>query len=337
MRVRKAVYLFFAISLLLVACAPGNDARPKDAESSFSSKGGVVKVVTDSLNIANPFVVYDEECDKYYIVGDGGNLWRSDDLNNWEGPFEVSLSSEQAWLGAPARATSPEIHKHDGRFYYIATFTLQSPEGEEYNSCELFVSDSIAGPYTHLTRGAPLLLNNKEAVHPAFYVDDYNVAYVVYSGDTKNKRAGAVQVMRLGDDYDVQVGEPYNMYGTKKATATDTMPAIYDNSEMYEPFLFETDQGRFGMLFTARSGGEKVLGVAYTPKGLWIEGPWEVEPQPLLRGNAGGVMIFKDYDGTSVLVFHKDTVVNGTKRCIPQFIKTDKQFEKLKLKGHYKF
>ena len=334
MRVKKAVYIFSVMCLLLVACVQGN----KKTESSFRCKGGdIAKVATDSLNIANPFVVYDDENDVYYITGDGGCMWRSSDLHVWEGPFEVLQPSEQPWLGATATATSPEVHKYEGRFYYVATFMLRSPEGEEYRSCELFVSDSIMGPYTHLTQGAPLLANNKEAVHPAFYVDEYNVAYIVYSGDTKENNAGVVQVIRLGDEYVVQVGAPYNMFGEKQFTATDAHSAVYDNRERYEPFLFNTDGGRYGMLFTALSGGENVLGVAYTPKGFWIDGSWAVEPEPLAKGNAGGAMIFKDYDGTSVLVFHKDTIVNGARRHVPQFIKADKQFEKLKLKGHYKF
>lgn len=48
-------------------------------------------------------------------------------------------------------------------------------------------------------------------------------------------------------------------------------------------------------------------------------------------------MLFRDYDGTAVMVMHKDTIVNGDERQVPQFVKTDLQYDKLKLKGHYKF
>ena len=71
--------------------------------------------------------------------------------------------------------------------------------------------------------------------------------------------------------------------------------------------------------------------------GHWLNGPWVAEPQPLMRGNVGGASLFNDYDGTLVMVLHKDTVIAGSNIKVPQFVKMDSQFEKLKNRGYYNF
>jgi hypothetical protein len=43
-----------------------------------------------------------------------------------------------------------------------------------------------------------------------------------------------------------------------------------------------------GILFTSYIGDEKAIGVAYTMTGEYgYNGPWVVEPRPLLTGNVG--------------------------------------------------
>ena len=93
-----------------------------------------------------------------------------------------------------------------------------------------------------------------------------------------------------------------------------------------------------GILFTSYIGGEKAIGVAYTQTGEYgYNGPWIVEPEPLLTGNVGSASIFRDYDGTMVLAVSKDTVIDGVVKSVPQLYKLDMQFDKLKIEGHYKF
>ena len=85
--------------------------------------------------------------------------------------------------------------------------------------------------------------------------------------------------------------------------------------------------------------GKSVVAVAYSQKELGhpINGPWIVEDKPFVEGNVGGASTFVDYDGTDILVMHKEIAVNGIKRYVPQFLKLDTQFEKLVEKGNYIF
>ena len=56
-----------------------------------------------------------------------------------------------------------------------------------------------------------------------------------------------------------------------------------------------------------------------------------------MRGNVGGASLFNDYDGTLVMVLHKDTVIAGNNIKVPKFVKMDSQFDKLKNRGYYNF
>lgn len=306
----------------------------------------LTKVLIDTMDMPNPFVVYDKKNDIYYMTGDGGYMWRSDNLRIWEGPFDVLLPAADSWIGENALITSPEIHRYNGRYYYMATFTRPDVVIEEVagriihrRSCELFVSDSIFGPYKRVAKDAPLLTAAEQsAEHPTFCVDEINVGYMIYNHCYEQNNNGTIQIIRLGDyNLDVQVGEPYKMF---KASQNSWSRNEEDNGfspVMNAPFMFDTYGGELGILFTTYIGDSSAVGVAYTEKGHGLNGPWHIDPQPLLTGGVGGAMLFDDYDGTLVMVLHKDTIVNGQKRKVPRLMEMDPQFDKLKLKGHYKF
>ena len=331
---KKLAYISAFLILLLVACVPSGDREHKVQWQPNAPNGETLRVVAiDTMDLANPFVVYDNASDTYYMAGDGGCLWRSNDMRIWEGPYNVLLPSKGAWMGESPVITAPQIHRYAGRYCYVATFTSMV-DGVECTSCELFVSDSINGPYKHATKGLPLIAGERVAKTPTFCAEDYGAAYLLFSGDSKRTLGEAIKIIRLGDSLNVQIGEPFELL--KAAHNPWAAGREGEPLALGSPFVFATQTGRLGMLFTAKTGGNNVLGVAYSKEGHGINGPWTIEPAPLLCG-VGGAMLFKDYDGTIVLAVHKDTTLCGKEKHLPQFIKADLQYEKLKLKGHYKF
>lgn len=104
---------------------------------------------------------------------------------------------------------------------------------------------------------------------------------------------------------------------------------------MKGPFLFDTEGRELGILFTTEKDKKTALGVAYTEKDHGLNGPWHIEPKPMLTGGYGQAMLFRDFDGSLVMVLHKDTVVNGKEKKIPQFFEMDPQYDKLKIKSKY--
>ncbi|MBQ4064190.1 MAG: family 43 glycosylhydrolase [Bacteroidaceae bacterium] len=345
---KKAITIYLSFVLLLALCMQGCKQGVSVNNELVPPAGiAVEKVAIDTMNLANPFVIYDNVKDIYYMTGDGGFLWRSSDMHVWEGPFDILRPAKASWIGEDAVVTSPEIHKYKGRYYYMATFTrpdvvIDTIAGRPVyrTACEIFVSDEITGPYEQLTAETPLLVPDYKAVHPTFCEDELNVGYLIYNYAAEQSGNATVQIIRLGKRLDVQIGEPYIMFRASQnvwSSAVDEDGKKSYSPVMQAPFMFDTRGGELGILFDTEIDGESAIGVAYTEKDHGLNGPWHIEPTPLLTGNVGGPMLFKDYDGTLVMALHKDTIVGGVKKSIPQFMKMDSQFDKLKVKGHYKF
>lgn len=324
---------YFVLLLLFVSCTPGNKE---------TADVPVQKVAIDTMNITSPYIIYDKSANLYYMTGDGGAMWHSRDMQVWEGPFDILQHSEESWMGATPKVLSPEIHKYKDKYYYMATFTSANALSSEEESgtarrtsCEVFVGDKITGPYKHISQGAPLLSLEETSEHPTFCTDEYNVGYLIYNRNWADKGDATVQIIRLGRKLDTRVGEPYIMFrASQNPWASDCLG--YASPYLASPFFFETLSGQLGILFTSVEGGEKAIGVAYSETGH-LDGPWIIEPQPLLVGNVSNAMLFKDYDGKQLMAYQKDTVIDGKPLSQPRFMRVDTQFDKLKLKGHYKF
>lgn len=347
MRKSFVIYLFFA--LLIVACGGNGKSSVEGDGWTFAPPAGVAldTVQMGDMEMKNPFICYERKDDCYYMVGDGGYMWVSADLRSWVGPYDVLDQDTLSWIGASPVITSPEIHRFKGKFYYMATFErpdvqVADADGRPFarRSCVALVADDIRGPYRTIDCGADLLVVSEMAAHPTFGIDPLAASYMIYTHQGEQNGNGTVQIVRFSNDLGRRVGEAYKMFSaSKNVWSGDVVDGERCFSPIMEaPFLFVTDAKEMGILFTSYAAGEKAIGVAYTQTGEYgYNGPWVVEPQPLLTGGVGSASIFTDYDGTKVLVVEKDTVVGGVAKCVPQLYKLDLQFDKLKIEGHYKF
>lgn len=331
---RSAVTYLLAL-LVLFSCGKQGNGQPDAAdvtEWELVTPDGLParNVDVDTMELPNPFVVYDRKSNMYYMTGDGGYMWTSRNLRMWNGPYVVIKSDSSAWLGTEYAVTAPEIHKYNDRYYYMASF---EDAGGDRRLCAVLVADRLTGPYVPVNKEGMLLADEEVAGHPTFCVDELNAGYMIYS-DSKEP-GGELKIIRFADSLEKRMGEAYAMF----SGADNALDAVKGEKPVEAPFLFVTDTGMPGLLFTAYDGDESVVAVAYTinEMGHWLNGPWIAEPQPLLRGNVGGASLFTDYDGTLVMALHKDTVISGKNMRVPRFVKMDSQFDKLKKIGYYYF
>lgn len=346
---RKSYVISLFAAFMLVACGDNDKGAVQGDAWTFAPPAGVVldTVSMDDMEMSNPFIRYEREDDCYYMVGDGGYMWVSGDLRSWVGPYDVLDQDTASWIGAEPVITSPEIHKFGGKYYYMATFErpdvmVPDADGRPFarRSCVALVADDIRGSYRTIDSKSSLLVESEMAAHPTFGVDHLGASYMIYTHQGEQNGNGTVQIVRFSDDLGRRVGEAYIMFSAVKNLWSGS---VVDGERRFSPvmeapFLFITDEKEMGILFTSYIGDEKAIGVAYTQTGEYgYNGPWVVEPQPLLTGNVGSASIFTDYDGTKVLVVGKDTVDGGVRKCVPQLFKLDMQFDKLKIEGHYKF
>ncbi|MBO7301274.1 MAG: family 43 glycosylhydrolase [Bacteroidaceae bacterium] len=330
--------LSFAVSLLLfiVGCKGGEKVVPE--WELLPPEGCVVDTVCiDTMDVRNPYIRYDYSSDMYYMVADGGYMWRSKDLTLWNGPYDILRWDTASWIGKNPVVTSPEIHKCGNRYYYMATFEPESVSAVKKSSVAL-VADSITGPYRTIDAGAVLLDAKEVAVHPTFCTDYLDAAYMIYCHDGEQNGDAAVQIIRFSENFARRVGEAYIMFTASQVPWSGSVVNGERNfSPIVEaPCLFYCGDDVMGMLFTSRVGDEKRVGTVYSETGT-LNGPWVVDEAPLLAENVGSAMLFNDYDGTLVMAVTMDTVVNGVAKSVPRLIKCDSQFDKLQTKGNYKF
>lgn len=344
---KKTIVISLFVALLLVACGDKKGGVQGSGWIFAPPEGVVLDTVSiDTMDVRNPFIRYEYRENLYYMVADGGCMWVSSDLREWVGPYKVLCQDPTSWIGISPVVTSPEIHKINGRYYYMATFESPGVEALDADgkpfarrSCVALVADSVCGPYTTIDNRSDLLVTTEMAAHPTHGVDHLGVSYMIYTHQGEQNGNGTVQIVRFSKDFGKRVGEAYIMFSASENgwSGTENGVGRAFSPIMDAPFLFMTDGGEMGILFTTYVGDEKAIGVAYTATGIYgYNGPWTIEPQPLLEG-VGNAMLFDDYDGTKVMVVNKDTIVNGETRSVARFYKLDMQFEKIKIEGHYKF
>ena len=347
---KNRVFGYVLALLALASCGVGGGGKVSgDAEGQWTlavPEGLVADTVAiDTMSAENPFITYDNGNDMYYMVADGGHMWASKNMRLWHGPYNVMMQDTASWIGKATDVYSPEIHKFNGRYYYMASFERADSmaigsDGKPFplRSCAALVANNITGPYMTIDCNAVLLDMSEKALHPTFCVDDYGAGYMIYNHDASQNGDGTVQIVRFTEDLGRRMGEAYIMFSASRngwsREAGDDNGNL--SSIMEAPFLFVTEGGRMGILFTAYKGNEKAIGVAYTETGH-LDGPWVIEPEPLMAGNVANAMMFKDYDGTLVMVVQKDTLIDGVERHVPRLLKMESELEKLQIKGYYKF
>ena len=112
------------------------------------------------INVRDPFIlVYGG---KYYLYGTraihtwaqeiqdgyGFDVYESEDLENWEGPFSIFENYDGFW--GDFQFWAPEVHKYNGKFYLLATFSDRN-----YNrGTAVLVCDTPNGKFTEHSKGA---------------------------------------------------------------------------------------------------------------------------------------------------------------------------------------
>lgn len=314
-------------AVLALACNAGKDKDGSVAWEMLPVGAGCDTVSIGDMDIKNPFIIYDDLADIYYMTGDNGNVWTSRELRTWVGPYNVLNHDTASWVGADSVITSPEIHEHNGKYYYMASF-----ERGGKRSCTTFVANNVAGPYRTIGNSGMLLDVRETAAHPTFCSDEYGAGYMIYARSAVKESCGAVQIIRYTDDLGERIGEAFVMFRASDVPwqrDEELMPLLES------PVLFYSGEEGLGILFTAYCGSEMCIGAAYSETGT-LNGPWIVEKEPLLRGYES-VTMFSDYDGTPVLLASKALHADGKVKRVPVLFKTDLQFEKIEIKGQYKF
>lgn len=263
------------------------------------------------IQIRDPFVlpVPSEEC--YYLFGStDANIWRgpatgfdtyrSQDLEDWEGPLPAFRPSPDFW--SDTQYWAPEVHVYGGSYYMFATFTAEG----RCRGTQVLRAEEPAGPYRPWSAG-PLTPRHWECLDGTLHVEA-GEAWMVFCHEWKDVGDGEIWAVPLADDLRTTAGEPVLLFAATAApwvrplpteTAKSDRPAYVTDG----PFLHRTADGRLLLLWSSMAEDGYALGVATSRTGT-VLGPWHQAEQPLWPRDGGHGMVFHGPEGRLYLTLH---------------------------------
>ncbi|WP_346863529.1 family 43 glycosylhydrolase [uncultured Draconibacterium sp.] len=297
----------------------------------------------DSVQLSDPCILADKATETYYLTGTGGLLWKSKDLKKWSGPYNVAKTNDQSWMGKAPMIWAAEIHQYKGKYYYFATFTNKATKIDTVKgnviprrASHVLVSDKAEGPYVPM-QDPTYLPANKPTLDGTFWVDQDGKPYMVYcyewlqSMDSEGNLDGTMDKIELKSDLSGSVGEGELMF---RASASPWSKEYDEEGKLRTskvtdgPWLFETQTGKLGMIWTSWVHDKYTQGVAYSNTGT-LDGPWIQEKEPITPPNFGHGMLFRTFDGQLLMSVHSHRNENGRFIRYPKLFKVDDSGDKI--------
>lgn len=303
------------------------------------------QVPLDSIVLSDPCILADDVTNMYYMTGTGGMLWKSPDLKIWEGPYRVADTEGIDWMGPRPMIWAAELHKHDGKYYYFATFTNQKTSLGEYRgnnlerrACHVLVSDKAEGPYRKVENSdQEYLPADRLTLDGTFWIDDDQRPYMVYCWEWLQNWDGTIEKIELKPDLSGTIGEGKLLF---RASASPWSHELMDGKDRPNrvtdgPYLHRTATGKLAMIWTSWVDDVYTQGVAYSESGT-LDGPWIQEEKPITPPNFGHGMLFRTLDGKLLMSVHSHKSINGRYHRVPHLFEVDDSGDKLIIGPQYK-
>lgn len=284
----------------------------------------------DSIRLSDPCILADKNTSMYYMTGTGGKLWKSRDLKSWSGPYTVAKTDPESWMGKNPMIWAAELHAYKGKYYYFATFTnrdvkIDTVKGNaiERRASHVLVSDRPDGPYVPM-KDPVYLPANKPTLDGTFWIDADNKPYMVYCYEWLQNWDGTIESIELKSDLSGSFGEGKLLFrasespwSREKEDGVDKPNKVTDG-----PWLFRTQTGRLGMIWTSWIYNVYTQGVAYSQSGT-LAGPWVQEKNPITPPNFGHGMLFQTFEGKWLMSVHSHKEINGHYHRVPHLFEID--------------
>ena len=285
------------------------------------------------INIRDPFILADSVQGVYYMyrsssarmpdgqVRGGVEVFRSRDLEHWDGPVRVmSVPADNSLTGT---VWAPEVHRYKDKYYMFATINsdIEWKKAQEgwgkytWRGTQIFRADTPEGPFVPLGRYVTTPIDWM-ALDGTLWVEE-GQPYMVFCHEWIQIADGTMEVVELMPDLSAAAGKPQTLFcGSAPRWSTglehpDGLPTAYITDGCY---LYRTKTGKLLMIWSSFSNGDYAIGVAESVTGS-VRAPWRQQEKPLFVKNGGHGMIFKTLDGGLRLVLHQPNNPSGAERA----------------------
>lgn len=313
--------------------------------TTFGQGRGIPRIRTnvplDSIVMSDPFILADKKTDKYYMTGTGGMLWTSSDLKLWTGPSRVAMTDSTSWMGANPDIWAAEIHEYNGKYYYFATFTnkkvkIDTVKGTaiERRASHILVSNKPNGPFVPFG-DKTYLPANMPTLDATLWIED-GKPYMLYCHEWLQNWNGTVEKIQLKEDLSGSVGKRKILFfASESPWSKEKIPgAEIPNKVTDGPYVFRTQTGRLGMIWTSWIHDLYTQGVAYSDNGK-LDGKWIQELTPVTPPNFGHGMLFRNLQGKLLMSVHSHKAVNGRYIRYPHLFEIDDSSDKIVVGKRY--
>ena len=286
------------------------------------------------INIRDPYILPDRKEGVYYMyrsssvtaadgtVRGGVEVFRSRDLEHWEGPTRVFTVPDDNWI--TGRVWAPEVHRYKGRYYLFATLNSDiewkkrrdSHPAYTMRGTQIFWSKSPEGPFVAFDDRMPATPMDEMALDGTLWVED-GKPYMVYCHEWVQVGDGSMKVVELKRDLSGRAGTPVRLFHASAAAwATGSDAPVERRTYVTDGcFLYRTSGGRLLMIWSSFGEDGYAVGIAESVTGK-VTGPWRHRPEPLFSRDGGHGMLFRDFDGGLNIVMHAPNSPGGAERAV---------------------
>lgn len=306
------------------------------------ARGFRENIPLDQITLSDPCIMPDEKTHMYYMTGTGGLMWKSPDLRTWTGPYKVTQHDPKSWMGKNPMIWAAELHQYKGKYYYFATFTNREKKigpflgkDVERRASHVLVSDNPMGPYKPMADKI-YLPENRPTLDGTFWVDSNGKPYMVYCGEWLETDNGTMEMIELKPDLSGTIGEGKVLFTAHDAKwSKGTVNGKPGPNKVTDgPYLFRTETGRLGMIWTNWIYDVYTQGVAYSESGT-LEGPWYQDPNPITPPNFGHAMLFRTFEGKLLMSVHSHKNDNGHYHRVPHLFEVSLAGNEIKVSKLY--
>ncbi len=298
--IRKSLFVFISILMTI---------------SSFAQS-----LTLKDIYIRDPFIMPVESEGLYYMYATssvtengqsygGVQVYKSKDLQKWEGPFRVFDVPRDNWLTGVVWA--PEVHEYNGKYYLFATLNSDivwkaAKEGYPpyiHRATQIFWADSPEGPFKPFDNKIPHTPMGQMCLDGTLWVEN-GTPYMIYCHEWVEMQDGTMELVQLEPDLSAAVGQPVRLFCASAAEWSTGNKAGEDRSYVTDGcFLYRTRTGKLLMIWSSFKGGSYAIGIAESMTGKVI-GPWRQQTKPLFDKDGGHGMIFRTFEGGLRVVLH---------------------------------
>jgi len=189
--------------------------------------------------------------------------------------------------------------------------------------------------YAHPGQNTPLIpflmSPDKPTLDGTFRVDKDGKPYMIYCHEWLQNWNGTMEKIELKPDLSGTIGKRQILFfacDSPWSKERNENGDIVPNKVTDGPWLFRTQTGKLGMIWTSWVLGDYTQGVAYSESGT-LDGPWVHEKEPITPPNYGHGMLFRTLEGKLLMSVHSHANVNGRTTRIPNLFEVDDSGDKI--------